>query len=214
VVLVASQLALVVLWNVDRPLQTRASVPCAIIGLIAVLLVLFLSNVEHARSVRPSSLLNIYLLVTLTFDIAQARTLFLRSNIPIASVFVAAMAAKFFLLLLEVRSKRAFLKHPYDQLPTESTSGIFNRSYFWWLNPLFIRAFRGLLSFENLPEIDVDLASMRLRKLFLRAWDKRCKTMPDFFPFHATYIDKNTKQSQSHASLSFLWLTRHSFAHY
>jgi len=180
VTLVVLQLALVVLWNVNRLLQTRVSVPCVIIGLIAALLVLFLSYVEHARSVRPSSLLNVYLLLTLTFDIAQARTLFLRSNISIASVFVAAMAAKLLLLLLEVRSKRAFLKNPYNQLPTESTSGIFNRSYFWWLNPLFVRAFRNLLSFEDLPEIDIDLSSMRLGKLFQRAWAKRCKATDSF----------------------------------
>jgi ATP-binding cassette subfamily C (CFTR/MRP) protein 1 len=181
---VALQLVLVVLWNVNRPLQTRVSVLSAVIGLIAALLVLFLSYAEHARSVRPSSLLNVYLLLTLTFDIAQARTLFLRSNISIASVFVAAMAGKLLLLLLEVRSKRVFLKYPYNQLPTESTSGIFNRSYFWWLNPLFVRAFRSLLSFEDLPEIDVDLSSMRLGKLFQRAWDKRCKTT-DSFQVHA-----------------------------
>jgi hypothetical protein len=83
-----------------------------------------------------------------------------------ASVFMAAMTAKLRLLVLEVKSKRAFLKNPYDQLPTESTSGIFDRSYFWWLNPLFIRAFQSLLSFEDLPEIDVDLSPLQLGKLF------------------------------------------------
>jgi ATP-binding cassette, subfamily C (CFTR/MRP), member 1 len=187
-------------------------VPCAIIGLIAALLVLFLSYVEHARSVRPSSLLNVYLLLTLTFDIAQARTLFLQSNISMASVFVAAMAAKLLLLILEVRSKRAFLKNPYDQMPIESTSGIFDRSYFWWLNPLFIRAFRSLLSFEDLPEIDIDLSPMRLGKLFQRAWAKRCKA-PEFFPAHTRLTDRNSKQNLNHASPLSLQLTGRSFVH-
>ena len=173
--LVALQLTLVVLWNKNEYIPTRVSVASATVVLITALSVLLLSYLEHPRSVRPSSLLSLYLLFSLIFDIAQARTLFLRSDTHVAWVFLAVMVSKLFLLLLEARSKRSFLKPPYDQLPTESTSGIFERSYFWWLNPLFIHAFRGLLSFEDLPEIDIDLASLRLGRLFEKAWMERCE---------------------------------------
>jgi ATP-binding cassette subfamily C (CFTR/MRP) protein 1 len=120
-----------VLWAVDVPIQTRASVPAATIGLIASVLIVLLLLVERPRSVRPSTLLTVYLLLTVLFDIAQARTLYLRSNIAIASVFTSALSTKLVLLLFEARSKRTFLKSPYDLLPKESICGSFSRICFW-----------------------------------------------------------------------------------
>ena len=174
--LAGSELALLILWATNGSIRTRASVPSAAISFAAALSVLLLSSVEHSRSVMPSTLLSVYLLLSSILDLAQARTLYLRrDSTPIAAIFVATIGIKLSLLLLESRSKRSYLKPPYNNLSLESTSGIFNRTVFWWLNALFAKGFQGLLSFNDLYVIDSKLASGPLSRSMHKAWDTRCK---------------------------------------
>lgn len=87
---------------------------------------------EDERSVRPSSLLTIYLILTLLFDIVQTRTLWLsRTRSLIPSLFTASVTAKMTMLLLESLGKQKYLTGTYRDLPPESTSGILNRSFLW-----------------------------------------------------------------------------------
>ena len=174
--LVGLQLSLLVLWILNKTTQTKASIPSATVSFIAAVAVLCLSSLEHARSVQPSSLLNIFLLLSIILDLAQARTLFLRrDDTPIAWVFSVTMVVKSGLLVLEAQSKRPYLKSPYrDQCP-EATSGIFNRSLFWWLNSLFHDGFRKLLFIDDLYTLDTGLMSEPLREQMQSAWEHRCK---------------------------------------
>ena len=169
------QLALLVLWSKHDSIRTRASVPSAALTFIDALAMCQLSYVEHKRSIRPSALLNIYLFLSLIFDVAQVRTLYLRNDgSSIAAVFSAGMGIKVALFILETQGKRTHLKLPYRDYPLESTSGIFNKSFFWWLNSLFVGGFRNLLSFDDLHEIDNKLLSEPLRNSLQIAWDSRC----------------------------------------
>jgi len=59
----------------------------------------------------------------------------------------------------------------YQHSAPESTSGIFNRSVFWWLNSLFRRGFRALLAVEDLAEIDSKFSSRVLRDDLQHNWD-------------------------------------------
>lgn len=128
------------------------------------------------KSVKPSLLLNAYLFVTLLFDIARTRTLWLRHynhyNEVIAIVFTAAVAVKFVILLLEAVEKRWILKPRYNAYPPEALSGIFNKSFFLWLNPLFRRGFSHLLYIEDLFTLDKHLAAEYLHERLQRTWDK------------------------------------------
>lgn len=175
-VLVGLELAFLILWATNGSIRTRASVPSAAISFAAALAVLLLSSVEHSRSVGPSTLLSVYLLLSSVLDLAQARTLYLqRDSLPIAAIFFAIIGIRLSLLLLESCSKRPYLKPPYNNLSPESTSGIFNRTVFWWLNPLFVKGFQGLLSFNDLCTTDSKLASEPLSRSMHKAWDTRCK---------------------------------------
>ena len=181
VALIALQLAILALWTPRS--GTKASIPSSALSLIASLAILLLSTLEHTRSIRPSFLLTIYLLSSLTFDIAQARTLFLRNhdsfpsnpNPTIPGIFVASIAVKLVLLALEARSKRAYLQQPYKTFPPEATSGVLNRSVFWWLNPLFVGGWRKILGLEDLYGIDRDLMAEGLLERMEGAWEK-CKS--------------------------------------
>ena len=170
------QLALLVLWSSDDQIRTRASLPAAVCNLLAALVVVVLSYFEHVRSIRPSFLLNVYLFFSLVFDLAQARTLYLLQDDTLkASIFSAGMGIKLTLLFLEAQGKATYLRPPFRSLPPEATSGIFNQSFFWWLNSLIITGFSRLLSLKDLYNIDAELKSEELRKRLQEAWDTRCK---------------------------------------
>lgn len=79
-----------------------ASLPSAVVNLIAALLVLALTGLEDAKSLQPSFLLHIYLLLTLILDLPQARTLWLtRPNTALAAIFTTSVVARAVLLLVD-----------------------------------------------------------------------------------------------------------------
>ncbi|CAI7605239.1 unnamed protein product [Penicillium palitans] len=136
--------------------------------------VLVLSWVEDERSVRPSSLLAIYLLFTLLFDIVQTRTLWLSyGNLLVPSLFTANIAVKTAMVLFESLGKQKHLIGSYQDLPPESTSGIVNRSSMWWLNRLFSTGFRSLLTTEDLDPLDRPLQSAGTARQASKAWTLR-----------------------------------------
>jgi ATP-binding cassette subfamily C (CFTR/MRP) protein 1 len=165
-------LCLVVNWTNPHLAKTRVSVPSAVITLVGYLALPILSFAEHVKSVRPSSLLNGYLLVSLLCDVTRARTLWLIAGNKIASDFTATVALKFVLLLLEAVEKRRILLPTFESYPPEATSGIFSRCFFWWLNPLFRKGLRKTLSLNDLYGLDKHLLSDYLDNLLNSAWLK------------------------------------------
>lgn len=169
-------MALLVLWVLPSAIKTKTTVATAIVSLVASLLFCLLSYTEHVKSVKPSLVLNAYLFVTLLFDIARARTLWLRHyndfNEVIAIVFTAAVALKFVILLLEAVEKRWILRPKYEDYPPEAISGIYNKSFFWWLNPLFRRGYSNFLYIEDLFTLDKHLVAEYLHDKLQGTWDK------------------------------------------
>jgi len=79
---------------------------------------------------------------------------------------------KTFLLVLEALEKRRFLRSEYKASPPEATASIFNRSFFWWLNPLFIRGFSSLLRMDDLFEVDKQMRSVYIHERMEQAYNK------------------------------------------
>ncbi|GAM36282.1 vacuolar glutathione S-conjugate transporter [Talaromyces pinophilus] len=142
--LAATQLALLVLWICSAEPRTKSSIPSAALSLIVAAQLVLLSWTEDTRSVRPSSLLSAYLLLSSLFDISQARTLWDRQdrNESVAITFTTSVGLKVIFLVLESTGKRQYLHEEYRSLPPESTSGILNRSFMWWVNRLFLSGFK------------------------------------------------------------------------
>jgi ATP-binding cassette, subfamily C (CFTR/MRP), member 1 len=134
-----------------------------------------LSYLEHTRSIRPSTLLELYLIFSLLLSIPQARTLFLRHNgTAIAAVFVACIAAMLIVWIIEARNKTKDLKEPYREYPPEAIHGVWNRTFFLWLNTLFVKGFGSLLSLNDLWQTPPDMASEKLRDDMQAVWERRC----------------------------------------
>ncbi|KAF4929096.1 ABC transporter atnG [Colletotrichum viniferum] len=176
VCLVALNLALLVLWATTSSAaitHTRATIPAAVLGLLASLGVALLSWLEHDRSVRPSFVLSTYLFLSVLLDTARARTLWmLGPNQTIPAIFTCTLALRAVMILLESTEKRRILVPQHKGYSKEVTSGTFNRSVFFWLTSLFINGYRNILKLEDLYPLDPKLASEPLYKRLADAWDQ------------------------------------------
>ena len=167
----ALQLALLVLWTRSGVFRTKTSVPAAVFGLLDAIVISGLSFLEHSRSIRPSTLLQVYLLVSLLLDAARARSLWLIGSYgSIASVFIAAAIVKLWIGFFEGTEKRRLLKEEYKSLTVESTSGIFNISVFWWLNRLLVTGTRNIFSLGDLEEVKQNFRSDVVQQSLEEAW--------------------------------------------
>ncbi|KAL2673758.1 hypothetical protein Neosp_012202 [[Neocosmospora] mangrovei] len=145
------QLTVLLCWVLGPLPAPKSQIAAAVLVFVNGFTLAFLSYAEHTRSVRPSTLINVYLLLTLLFDCAIARTLWLIEGTKlIAKVFTATVAIKFTVLVSEAWEKRSILRAQYQELSPESTSGILGRSVFWWLNPLMKIGFGRPLTEEDL----------------------------------------------------------------
>ncbi|KAL4941343.1 hypothetical protein BDV06DRAFT_223239 [Aspergillus oleicola] len=177
------QLGLTVQWARSSASRTNASVAVNAIITSASFLLALLSYAEHNFSTSPSFLLNVYLFVTLLSDIAKTRTLWLRQTGGIGETIAAltsvTVGIKLALLLLESSEKRSILRDEYKTCPPEAIGGIFNRSFFWWLNPLFRQGLWKSLAVDDLFILDKQLSSKRLHSTLDKAWSKVSQKHPN-----------------------------------
>lgn len=130
--------------------------PSAVAYFLESLAFMVLSRSEHFYCLRPSTLLNLYLLLSLVFDFIRIRTLLNMGNYSlIVSLLAADMAIKVCLLFLEGKNKRAYFSNADSERPHQETSGILNRSVFWWLNSLFLTG--SLVSIKGASKDAVDI---------------------------------------------------------
>ncbi|RGP69666.1 ABC multidrug [Fusarium sporotrichioides] len=159
---VGLQLVLVILvalelFNVIGLLKASSA-----LELVAAVLMLPVSFLDHGRSHRPSMLMNGYLSVTILFDVAQARTLWLsaitRSETSYAIVFTTTVAAKALIIILESRPKTEWVEWETSESHSpEETTGIFGLGVYLWLNSLFLAGYGRNLSINDLYPLDHSL---------------------------------------------------------
>jgi len=165
------QTALIVQWTRPGVYRTRLSIVAAGFGLLNATVVLGISFLEHNRSIRPSSLLQVYLLFSLLCDIARARTLWLIGNsTAIAAVFTTTVVFKLCITTLESIEKRRILTSEYKGLTLESTSGVLNISIFWWLNSLLRSGARNIFAIDDLEDVKQKFYSNVLQKSLEVHW--------------------------------------------
>ena len=103
----------------------------------------------------------------------QIRTLFLRGYVPnIARTLAAEMVLKVILLILENVSKTSYLKPKGGQYAPEETAGVFSRALLAWLNPLFLRGSRKILTVDDLVPLEDKLLGPHLQIVMGDAWEK------------------------------------------
>lgn len=170
----AIQLTLVALWARIGSNHSKFAIASSSLDLASAAVLPILAQMEHRRSVRPSTVISAYLAFTILLDLAQARTLWLVGlSTPIATTFTTRLASKLVLVALEAQSKGHVLKPEYQELPPEATAGIISKSLQFWLNSLFVTGFRAKLTVDHLSRLDPDLAGAHLSHKFKNAWMSR-----------------------------------------
>lgn len=182
------QLVLILLWNSSHAPKTSATIASASLNLVSGVSLVLLSHFEHSKTIKPSDIISIYLFASLLFDIARVRTQWLLPNreVSIASILTISVLLKALILCLEVAEKRKYLINTYRNYSRESTSGIFNHLFFWWLNPLFLAGSGKVLSFEDLFAIDEAFHSESIARALEETWDGCIPRIVDlfFFAYH------------------------------
>jgi hypothetical protein len=158
-----------------------------VVSLVAALALCPLSFLEHGRATKPSTLLIFYLLSSVLIEGARllSSSFLHHGEIVITAVLTAAVGVKLLLLILELRSKRSYLREPYRDLSVEQTSSVLGRAFLIWLNGFIFLGNTKLLNHSDLPGLDDKLQSRSLRVKMEEIWDKMGR--------HAPYISVRNK---------------------
>ncbi|KAI1336278.1 multidrug resistance-like protein [Xylariaceae sp. FL0016] len=170
-------LCLIALWATQASGTIRStSIASSSLSFVASLALCILSLAEHVRSLRPSFILNAYLLLSLAFDGAILRTLWLATApASVRAIFTASFALKAAILVLEAREKHKYMISRERQHSPEETSGLYSQSLFWWLNFLLIAGFRELLRPADLYPIQDGMSAAALNAMFQAEWKQAAK---------------------------------------
>ena len=172
-VFAALQVALVVLWSQDSVERTSASIATAALTLISSLVLLVLSYFEHTRAVQPSTLISVYLLLSLLFNAARTRTLWQMEVKPkIAGVFSASLVMNTLLLILESLDKSKSLFTGGREYGPEETGGFIDRSLFFWMNRLIYTGYRRSLTLNDMHQLPSKFADGSLQVQWKGYWSK------------------------------------------
>ncbi|KAL8747798.1 MAG: hypothetical protein Q9190_000370 [Brigantiaea leucoxantha] len=170
------QIALIALWARPAAIKTKASVANAVVSFVGTLVLGVLSSVEHQRTVRPSLIAETYLGLSLLFDAARVRTLWLQNyNNTVAALTTVSLFLKLVLLCVEALEKRSILRLKWKSQSPEATSGIVGKLCFLWLNRLFRTGFSRSLSIEDMLPLDKHLTSGHLFPKLHKAWRRLAK---------------------------------------
>ncbi|KAJ3494039.1 hypothetical protein NLG97_g4340 [Lecanicillium saksenae] len=165
------RLAELVLASKQSHEMTPLAVSAATVSLASVVFMSILSPAEHAKSLRPSAVLTLYLLVSCVCDAVRTRSLWLAGNTSVAGIFLAAALVQVVLFTLESWGKREFALANMDYSP-EAYAGFIDRLFFWWANGILRTGYKSVLVLEDLYQIEASLDANNTSIDFQREWKK------------------------------------------
>lgn len=149
------QATLLGLWASSFGKTTRATIGTATVTLVAYLVLGILSQYEHARTIKPSTINTGYLFLSSLLSIPESRTLyFVESNRVIPILYTVNLCLRAVLLVVESIPKDSVLKRAYQNPPPETATGVLGLSLFTWINPLLLLGSRTDLTVAQLPALE------------------------------------------------------------
>lgn len=165
------QLVLLILVCIDGSKLPYLSITADALAFVVAICISSLSFLEHAHSPRPSILLSVYLSLSILFDIARVRSLWLQASrqyeITYVRCFTVATVWKVVLLLLESLHQQRWLNWDRKLHSPEETTGFYGLGSFLWLNPLLFSGYKKVLSLSDLFSLDKDVSAEVLQKSFV-----------------------------------------------
>lgn len=143
------------------------------LALLAAGAAIALSLVDHQRSIRPSTLLTLYLSASALVVAPRVRTAWLiHPGGHVAGSYIAVLAFTVAAVLAESISRSAAFQ--LEKPTPEQHSGFWNRTIFIWLADTFRTGYAKVISVEDLPALDIKLRSQSLHEALSRTW-ARCQ---------------------------------------
>ena len=143
------------------------------ISSVAAFVFCILSFIEHQRSPTPSTLLVLYILACLLGSGVELLILPPYFTVGSISLPITNICVELAVLVFECQEKDSALFAPYQELTPEERSGILERTFFLWINPILKTGYRQNLTDADLPRAGKELSSEGLRRKILRTWDQR-----------------------------------------
>lgn len=107
-------MVLLALWCQPDTFKTKATVLTTSVTVVISLFLTYFSHLEHLRSIRPSTVINVFLVFTLLFDLLRLRTVyFMPITQTVTVLFAISWVIKAMILGLEATEKRSLLKKRY-----------------------------------------------------------------------------------------------------
>lgn len=138
-----------------------------------------LSYLEHSRSIRPSQLLQLYLIFASVAQVVHLRTIWIRHYDAILQALDTAQVVSCAVFLVVESIGKESILISRDKRPPQDTNDLFSQRLFWWLNYLFRQGYSKLLAPTDLDGIDEDLASPEHHRRFRLQWQKHYNRNPE-----------------------------------
>lgn len=155
-----------------------AGFPASLLGLVSAVLMTVLSSQEHRRTVQPSDVLTISLIVSAACDSFIAQAVYVPGRGADGSyyfwplLYLALAGTKLLLFVLELLPKTSLLLPGWTEVPIEESSSFINKTFFWWLNGLILHGYRNVIAVSKIYSLDEELQSQNaFGKLYL-TWSR------------------------------------------
>ncbi len=127
---------------------------------------------EHSRDIKPSAVIQAFLLVITVLELARVRTeWFMPENLVVASIFTAVFVLRLPLLALESWPKVSHARQDASSLSPMEGSGIFGNSLLLWVLPLLRAGYGRDLSLEELYPVDQELQGKHVTSRLTKVWE-------------------------------------------
>ncbi|KAK0391440.1 hypothetical protein NLU13_0941 [Sarocladium strictum] len=158
--------------------QSQFAIAAAALSFAAVVAACILSPIEHQKSLRPSTILTVYLFATVLCDIVRVRSAWLDNDGAFAITLSCALALELAAFALELLEKKSYQPTSDAKHVPEDFAGVFNRSAYWWLNRLIRQGFTTTLTSDDLYHLEERMNARTLDVDWQAIWKKNISPMP------------------------------------
>lgn len=168
-------ISIFILRAIHTEFRTVTTIPANALDLLAVLTIAAVLFVEYRHAFRGSAFLSLYLLLGVCTDVIKCRSFFKRPGLEAAGALVAtSLALRLLLVMLEEipKTNRLVDVKQREAVGTEATSGYLTRTFFVFLNPLFLKGYRSALSAQDLSRLGPDFSSNSVHRQLETFWKR------------------------------------------
>lgn len=169
---ISIQSVLLALWSSPKNLATAATPYATSITIVSYSIILYASCLEHVFSIRPSSIITLYLGPSFLLDLLRMRTLFGTEGQQLTSkLYAYAVIIKLIATCLEALPKRNILFWQWKDESPITTTGLFGLALYTWVNPLLWSGYKTKTTLDSLPTLPKKIQQAARPVSLMEKWE-------------------------------------------